>query len=74
MGTGGFAFDLVEDVASDETDADATLERSDASLLSTSMSSLDSYFRTGFGIEGNASQFTHFVVVVSARNMPLQSK
>ena len=43
FGTGGLAFGLVEAV-DDECD-DVMLDRSDASLLSASMSSLDSYFR-----------------------------
>ena len=58
------------DAVDDDCDVDATLERSEASLLSMSMSSLDSYFLAGFGIDGSASQLTHFVVV-SARSMPL---
>jgi hypothetical protein len=60
---GGWPEELMEEALLDD--------RSDSSLLSISRSSFDSYFLTGFGIEGRASQFTH-VVVVSALIAPLK--
>ncbi len=57
LGTGGFTLGLVGAGATGFANPDdVDDERSDSSDLSRS--SFDSYFRTGFGTDGNASQFT----------------